>query len=363
MLVVGAGAIGAFAALHLARAGYDVTVLERNVPGVEASGPMLARLAPRTSRFAWRAIFGGGHRGLARVRNRHRTRRRVITARAVSASPKTRTGVERLREIAAAQSAAGLPIEHIERRRSAPPRAVPLFGGARGQLLPARWPQQRLDRLASAGRARRAAGGCPHPQRRHGSAHRGGGRRLVRRSHRSRRRRRADRLILSAGVWSRDFLVAARIELPVVLRINQMMVTEPAPPILEHVIFHVDGHLTLKQVHPAMSCLVGGGWPGGGDFRSERKETLLASTLGNAAVALRVVPALAPLACPALLVRIRLAHRRSNAGDRRGSGSSWDVRLHELLWRLHPQPAAGTWARAGGNDWLAAGRVGSILAD
>jgi sarcosine oxidase subunit beta len=44
-----------------------------------------------------------------------------------------------------------------------------------------------------------------------------------------------------------------------------------------------------------MSCLVGGGWPGGGDYRNGRKETLLASTLGNAAVALRIVPALAPL--------------------------------------------------------------------
>jgi glycine/D-amino acid oxidase-like deaminating enzyme len=87
----------------------------------------------------------------------------------------------------------------------------------------------------------------------------------------------------------------AGVDLPVVLRNNQMMVTEPAPPLLEHVVFHVDGHLTLKQVYPARSCLVGGGWPGGGDFRAHRNETRLASTLGNAAVAVRIVPALAGL--------------------------------------------------------------------
>jgi glycine/D-amino acid oxidase-like deaminating enzyme len=74
-----------------------------------------------------------------------------------------------------------------------------------------------------------------------------------------------------------------------------MMVTEPANPLLEHVVFHVDGHLTLKQVYPAASCLVGGGWPGTGDFRQHRKDTQLASTLGNAALAVRIVPALAPL--------------------------------------------------------------------
>jgi glycine/D-amino acid oxidase-like deaminating enzyme len=103
------------------------------------------------------------------------------------------------------------------------------------------------------------------------------------------------RLILTAGIWSRDFLVTAGVDLPVVLRNNQMMVTEAAPPLLEHVVFHVDGHLTLKQVYPARSCLVGGGWPGGGDFRAHRKETQLASTVGNAALAIRIVPALARL--------------------------------------------------------------------
>ncbi len=64
---------------------------------------------------------------------------------------------------------------------------------------------------------------------------------------------------------------------------------------LWHLAGNIDGHLTLKQVFPAASCLVGGGWPGTGDFRLHQKETQLASTLGNAALAIRVVPALAPL--------------------------------------------------------------------
>jgi glycine/D-amino acid oxidase-like deaminating enzyme len=292
MLVVGAGAIGAFAALHLARAGYDVTVLERNVPGVEASGTNAGSLGAQNKPVrlgaisveaieAWRGfeIDTGLDAGY------HRTGGFRIA--------ENETGVERLREIAAAQSAVGLPIEHIsgdEARRRAPylssavlaANYCPLDGHNNALTAPAlvalaaRQAGARILNGVTVRRIEEAAGGSFAVHTDRGAVA-------------------CDRLILSAGVWSRDFLVAARIELPVVLRINQMMVTEPAPPILEHVIFHVDGHLTLKQVHPAMSCLVGGGWPGGGDYRSGRKETLLASTLGNAAVALRVVPALARL--------------------------------------------------------------------
>jgi sarcosine oxidase, subunit beta len=291
-LVIGAGAIGSFAALHLARAGHEVTVLERKVPGVEASGTNAGSLGAQNKPVrlgglslaaieAWRdfevetGIDAGYHRtGGFRI-------------------AENESGIERLREIADAQAAVGVPIEQLngdEARRRAPylsssvlaANYCPLDGHNNALTAPA------LVALAARLAGAQIINGVTVQQIDDAS----GNSFTVRTDCGDVR---CSRLILSAGVWSRDFLIAAGIDLPVVLRINQMMVTEAAPPILEHVIFHVDGHLTLKQVHPAMSCLVGGGWPGGGDYRSGRKETLIASTLGNAAVALRIVPALAPL--------------------------------------------------------------------
>jgi D-hydroxyproline dehydrogenase subunit alpha len=292
VLVVGAGAIGAFAALHLARAGHDVTVLERNVPGVEASGTNAGSLGAQNKPVRLGALsveaieaWCGFEIDTGLDAGYHRTGGFRVA--------ENEAGVERLREIAAAQSAVGVPIEHIdgdEARRRAPYLSAavlaanfcPLDGHNNALTAPV------LVALAARQAGARIVNGVTVQRIEQGAD----GSHTV---HTDRGAVGCDRLILSAGVWSRDFLVAAGIDLPVVLRINQMMVTEPAPPLLEHVIFHVDGHLTLKQVHPAMSCLVGGGWPGGGDYRSGRKETLLASTLGNAAVALRIVPALARL--------------------------------------------------------------------
>ena len=131
VLVVGAGAIGAFAALHLARAGYDVTVLERNVPGVEASGTNAGSLGAQNKPVrlgalsveaidAWRGfetetgLDAGYHRtGGFRVAEND-------------------AGAERLREIAAAQVAVGVPIEHIdgdEARQRAPYLSAAVLAG------------------------------------------------------------------------------------------------------------------------------------------------------------------------------------------------------------------------------------------
>jgi glycine/D-amino acid oxidase-like deaminating enzyme len=291
-LVIGAGAIGAFAALHLARAGQQVTVLERKVPGIEASGTNAGSLGAQnkpdrlaglavTAIDAWRrfdeetGLDTGYHRtGGFRV-------------------AESEEGVQRLRAVAAAQQTQGVPIEGIdgdEARRRAPYLSQTVLGA---NYCPVDGHNNALTASASVAQAARQAGA-----------------RIVRGVEVTGISRTADgtlmaetasgaiacrRLILAAGIWGRDFLVRAGVELPVILRNNQMMVTEAAPPILEHVIFHVDGHLTLKQIYPARSCLVGGGWPGTGDFRGHRKETRLPSTLGNAAVAVRIVPALAPL--------------------------------------------------------------------
>ncbi len=292
VVIVGAGAIGSFAALHLARQGHQVIVLERKVPGVEASGTNAGSLGAQNKPVrlaglalsaidAWRCF--DAETGLET--GYHQTGGFRVA--------ETEEGVARLRTIAVAQQAQGVPIEHVdgdEARHRAPYLSQTVLAA---NFCPIDGHNNALTASASVALAARRAGAeivCGTEVTRIDRASQGT---LLAQT--AAGTYAARRLILTAGVWSRDFLVTAGVDLPVVLRNNQMMVTEAAPSILEHVIFHVGGHLTLKQVFPARSCLVGGGWPGVGDFRAHRKETLLASTLGNAALAVRIVPALAPL--------------------------------------------------------------------
>lgn len=291
-LVLGAGAIGSFASLELARQGHDVTVLERKVPGIEASGTNAGSLGAQNkpvrlaslalaSIEAWRQFedetgFDAGY---------HRTGGFRVA--------ETADGAARLQTDAKVQQMQGVPIEHIdgdEARRRAPYLSTTVIAA---NYCPIDGHNDALIASSLVARAAEQAGArvlC------------GVEAQDIQREKDGRLSVSTDagsiscqRLILTAGIWGRDFLVQSGVNLPVRLRNNQMMVTEPSKPLLDHVVFHVDGHLTVKQVFPSGSCLVGGGWPGAGDFRRHRKETQLASTVGNAALAIRIVPDLAGL--------------------------------------------------------------------
>jgi glycine/D-amino acid oxidase-like deaminating enzyme len=110
-------------------------------------------------------------------------------------------------------------------------------------------------------------------------------------------------VIAAAGAWITNLCRPLGIELPLFAKIQQVMVTAPAPPLFPEIVTHIGGRLTLKQHSDVGKVLIGGGWPGDGNGDDSldghesgdrvhhrlRRE----SFTGNLALALRTVPALA----------------------------------------------------------------------
>jgi glycine/D-amino acid oxidase-like deaminating enzyme len=101
----------------------------------------------------------------------------------------------------------------------------------------------------------------------------------------------AGRVVVAAGAWSPRLSAMLGIDLPVHGAPLQMIVTEPAPPLVDHLVMHADRHLSLKQV-AAGGLVIGGGWTAGGDMNTGASFTLRDSIEGNLWIARRVVPAL-----------------------------------------------------------------------
>ena len=104
-----------------------------------------------------------------------------------------------------------------------------------------------------------------------------------------------------AGVWTTEVGRMFGATLPTIPLALTMTVTTKTAPFIPHLVQHAGTRLSLKQSHDG-NVLIGGGWParlitdsaGDADF-TRRPELLPASVAGNAAAALRVVPALSQL--------------------------------------------------------------------
>ena len=80
-------------------------------------------------------------------------------------------------------------------------------------------------------------------------------------------------------------------KLPLYVDVNMLSVTEPAPPLIDRVVTHIGGVLSLKQ-HRNGTILIGGGWQGRGGFSPPRKEIDHERLMQNLKEAASVVPAL-----------------------------------------------------------------------
>ena len=81
------------------------------------------------------------------------------------------------------------------------------------------------------------------------------------------------------------------LDLPVTGTVQQVIVTEPAPRMVDHLVALSNRHLSLKQ-QDSGGLLIGGGWFGAFDPRDGRTRNICDNIQGNLWVAARVLPAL-----------------------------------------------------------------------
>ena len=104
----------------------------------------------------------------------------------------------------------------------------------------------------------------------------------------------AGRVVNATGPWAARIGRMVGLELPVTGTVQQVMVTEPAPPLTRHLVAVANRHLSLKQQGNG-SLLIGGGWFGGFDTATGRTSTLRRNIEGNLWVCERALPAVKAL--------------------------------------------------------------------
>lgn len=102
----------------------------------------------------------------------------------------------------------------------------------------------------------------------------------------------AARVVLAGGVWIEDMLAWLGVRIPIKVLVNQLIVTERIRPVMRTVLSVANGLLSLKQFANG-TVLIGGGWQGEGDRERGGVEVRAQNLVGNMRLAAYAVPALA----------------------------------------------------------------------
>ncbi len=164
----------------------------------------------------------------------------------------------------------------------------------------------------------------------------------------------ACRVVNAAGAWAGDVAALTGLTLPLRAEGLHVNVTEPREPMLTPMVQHIGRRLTLKQTANG-TFIIGGGWPARPEAAPERYSVRWPSAAGNAAIALRVMPALADVRVTAHVGRRLGVDRRFQPDHRRIQPPSGLLCLHRAH-RVH----AGADRRpdAGRVDGRAVGKAG-----
>jgi glycine/D-amino acid oxidase-like deaminating enzyme len=102
------------------------------------------------------------------------------------------------------------------------------------------------------------------------------------------------KIVNAAGGWTANIASMIGVALPVKTAPQQMIVTEPVDPLVNHLMALAKRHLTMKQVANG-NIIIGGGWSAGYRSEGSRAVTLRESIEGNLWVAQRVFPQIGQL--------------------------------------------------------------------
>ena len=288
-VVVGAGAMGATTALHLARGGMCTALVDRGEICREASGVNAGTLTLHMTRAA---LIPYAMKGRELWIDAPRWLGSDVGARSAPGLSLAFTPAERdmLERRAEARAAMGAPIRLVTPREA---RAIEpginegvlaaafcaldghvtayLTGRAyrralveAGATLMERTPVAAIDRGGGAGFAVTL----------------GDGRRIA-----------ARRLVLAGGVWLETMLGWLGLKVAIKCLVNQLVVTERMRPVMRSVVGIANGLLSLKQFENG-SVLIGGGWQGIGDPLRGGVEAVPDNLVGNVRLARHAIPAL-----------------------------------------------------------------------
>jgi glycine/D-amino acid oxidase-like deaminating enzyme/bacterioferritin-associated ferredoxin len=303
LVIIGAGVTGLAAALGAARQGAGVVVVDQGRTGAEASGGNAGSLHLQLLSWDFGAkAFAGGSAALRTLALQKRSidlwrsleaelgadfEMKVTGGLMVAENP---AQIDFLTRKAAAEATVGILTEVLDRaavRDLVPHLSPDIVAGAwcpgEGKINP-------LPATLALARAARDAGVTIETLARVTGISEEGGHYSV---ETTRGPIRAPRLILAAGGWSAGLGRHLGVDLPIRGAPLQMLVTEPAPPLVPCLLAHADRHLTMKQAANG-TVLIGGAWtaetaPGG------QPQVLPDSIEGNLWVARRTIPALAGL--------------------------------------------------------------------
>lgn len=302
VLIVGGGIAGCMTAWLLAREGVDAIVLEARAPGAGASGANAGGLHGQIPHDAFLARGEGwARRYLHALRLMHASIalwRRLPEALGFDLDVKVKGGLliaeteaqfAAVARKAAIEREAGFAVRLLDQaalRAEAPyvtPRAIGAMLAAEGQANP-------LLVVPALAHAARAAGARLLARTALCGLRRDAGGFLAETSAGAIAAR---RVVNAAGADAGRVASLLGLRLPVIGAPIQVAVTEPASPLIGHLLYHAAGMLTLKQASNG-TVLIGGGWPArerpGGRLSPDPR-----SMAGNLGLACAAVPAIASL--------------------------------------------------------------------
>lgn len=304
VVIIGGGIMGACLAYYLSQAGEDVLVVERDDANLQASGANAGSLHVQLLSFDFgvRADAGGKPAATTLPLGPHSIQLwqqlqqecREDFELAISGGlmvADSEAGMEFLRAKAALERRYGIENEIIDAaqlRALAPTLSSRLLGAeyvrGEGKINPLRATYAVLEQARRQG-ARFMRGANVTAIR---------GREAGWEVETSRCRVRAGRIVNASGPWAREVAALVGVPIPVQCAPLQMIVTEPAPPLLEHLVAHADRHLSLKQTRHG-GLVIGGAWPAAFDAARRFNLVIPRSVEGNLWVAHQVLPQLAGL--------------------------------------------------------------------